>query len=189
MIEISTTKDKLLKASLEVFAEKGYELATTLEISKRAEMSEMTLFRHFKTKENLFNQAIRKTIGESLLGDDNTNYDLDLEAFLYNILDSKLVMMSNNKKVVRMLIRESLSNRLNDDLNFPLMIYKETVNKLNKFKTNNNEYLSEEILADYIVGFLLSQIIIEKKFDYSKMKKEDKESFISEYVSYLSKIK
>ncbi|MFN3505333.1 MAG: TetR/AcrR family transcriptional regulator, partial [Caldimicrobium sp.] len=50
----SKTKEKLLKAALELFSEKGYLGATTKEIAQRASVSELTLFRHFKNKENLF---------------------------------------------------------------------------------------------------------------------------------------
>ena len=59
------TKDMILNASIEVFSEKGYTLTTTLEISKKAGVSEMTLFRHFQTKNNLFLSAIKQAVGES----------------------------------------------------------------------------------------------------------------------------
>lgn len=52
------TEQKILNAALKVFAEKGYKGATTMAISKKAGFSEKTLFRKFKTKENLFNSVI-----------------------------------------------------------------------------------------------------------------------------------
>jgi AcrR family transcriptional regulator len=47
------TKQKILKAALELFREKGLEGTTTREISKRAGIAEGTLFNYFKTKEDL----------------------------------------------------------------------------------------------------------------------------------------
>lgn len=54
------TEDKLLQAALELFSEKGYLGATTKEIAKRAGVSELTLFRHFKSKENLFTAVLNR---------------------------------------------------------------------------------------------------------------------------------
>jgi AcrR family transcriptional regulator len=47
------TKQRLLKAALELFREKGLEGTTTKEVSKRAGIAEGTLFNYFKTKEDL----------------------------------------------------------------------------------------------------------------------------------------
>ena len=50
----AATKQRLLDSTLEVISEKGYLGATTREISQRAGVTELTLFRHFGTKERLF---------------------------------------------------------------------------------------------------------------------------------------
>jgi AcrR family transcriptional regulator len=47
------TKERILKAALELFKEKGLERTTTKEISKRSGIAEGTLFNYFKTKEDL----------------------------------------------------------------------------------------------------------------------------------------
>ncbi len=47
------TREALLEASLELFGEQGYEATTTAAIARRAGVSEMTLFRHFATKDAL----------------------------------------------------------------------------------------------------------------------------------------
>src|SRR4051812_27460526 len=48
----------LLDAAREVFGERGFEAATTLEIAKRAGVAHALLFRHFGTKAELFEQAV-----------------------------------------------------------------------------------------------------------------------------------
>lgn len=52
------TEKKLIDAALIVFAKKGYTGATTKSIADEAGFSELTLFRKFKTKENLFNEVL-----------------------------------------------------------------------------------------------------------------------------------
>lgn len=47
------TEQKILDAALKVFAEKGYKGATTKVIAEESGFSEFTLFRKFKSKENL----------------------------------------------------------------------------------------------------------------------------------------
>ncbi len=45
---------ELLQAALNVFIEKGYKGTTTAEIAKKADISEVTLFRYFKSKDEIF---------------------------------------------------------------------------------------------------------------------------------------
>jgi len=56
------TVQKIIDAALKVFGEKGYKGATTRLIAEEAGFSELTLFRKFKTKENLFDMALTQNI-------------------------------------------------------------------------------------------------------------------------------
>ncbi len=51
---IANTKERLLGATMKLVSEKGYLGATTREIAHEAGVSELTLFRHFGSKEKLF---------------------------------------------------------------------------------------------------------------------------------------
>ena len=53
-----STEDKLLRAATSVFAKRGVSGATTREIAQRARVNEVTLFRHFKSKEELLRRVI-----------------------------------------------------------------------------------------------------------------------------------
>jgi TetR/AcrR family transcriptional regulator len=56
------TEQKILDAALGLFAEKGYAGATTRVIAQEAGVSELTLFRKFKTKENLFELLMNRNL-------------------------------------------------------------------------------------------------------------------------------
>jgi AcrR family transcriptional regulator len=56
----TTTRDKILDAALKLFSQKGFLGATTREIAREAEVAEVTLFRHFPSKEALFEEVIRR---------------------------------------------------------------------------------------------------------------------------------
>ncbi|EKF87027.1 TetR/AcrR family transcriptional regulator [Methanobacterium formicicum] len=61
---VSKTEQKFLDVALEIFAEKGYKGATTRLIAQKAGFSELTLFRKFKTKENLFNKVLTQNVAK-----------------------------------------------------------------------------------------------------------------------------
>lgn len=54
------TKERLFDASLKLISEKGYLGATTREIAQEADVTELTLFRHFGSKERLFTEVLSK---------------------------------------------------------------------------------------------------------------------------------
>lgn len=57
-----TKKDKIVRAAVEIFAEKGFENTTTAEIKERAGVAQGTLFYHFKNKEGIILQIHRDII-------------------------------------------------------------------------------------------------------------------------------
>lgn len=56
-------KDKILEAALQVFAETGYRGATTRRIAQLADVNEVTLFRHFGSKDDLIHAALHREVG------------------------------------------------------------------------------------------------------------------------------
>lgn len=58
------TEERIIDTALEVFVEKGYFGATTRAMAEEAGFSELTLFRRFKTKENLFNRVLTEKTGK-----------------------------------------------------------------------------------------------------------------------------
>jgi AcrR family transcriptional regulator len=52
------TRQRILRAAAQVFAEKGYARATTRVLAAAAGVNEVTLFRHFGNKQNLFAAVI-----------------------------------------------------------------------------------------------------------------------------------
>ena len=58
------TSRRLVDAAAQVFARDGVRGATTREIASEAGVSEMTLFRHFGTKENLLGSVIKQAFSQ-----------------------------------------------------------------------------------------------------------------------------
>jgi len=97
VITTMTTKDKILKSALKLFSQKGYLGTTTKEIAKEARVAEVTLFRYFISKENLFidvlkSQSFLPTLRELIPKIKNMEYKkaLDIVARYYiNLLKKK----------------------------------------------------------------------------------------------------
>lgn len=60
MITRAGTNEKLLEATLKLISEKGYLGTTTKEIAQEAGVTEVTLFRHFGSKEKLFEEVLSR---------------------------------------------------------------------------------------------------------------------------------
>ena len=62
------TEQRILDAALRVFASEGYTGATTRRIAEEANVAEVTLFRKFKSKENLLKEVLinNRTVFSSL---------------------------------------------------------------------------------------------------------------------------
>ena len=61
------TRERLLKAALELFAERGYEGTSVVQIAARAGFTEMTFFRHFPAKASLLvDDPYDPVIGEAI---------------------------------------------------------------------------------------------------------------------------
>ncbi|MGB9716035.1 MAG: TetR/AcrR family transcriptional regulator [Thermodesulfovibrionales bacterium] len=57
---MKNTKERLLEATFRLISKKGYLGTTTREIAHKAGVTELTLFRHFGSKEKLFEEVLNR---------------------------------------------------------------------------------------------------------------------------------
>ena len=89
---IEDTRDRITRAALAIFSSKGYDGATTREIATEAGVNEVTLFRHFGSKENLLGALLERysvlpVIAETLKSQLTGDYRCDLRLIAHHILD------------------------------------------------------------------------------------------------------
>ncbi len=89
--KIEDTKERITQAALGVFSRKGYASATTREIATEAGVNEVTLFRHYGSKENLLSAVVERfsvlpiieeTLDKELVGE----FRVDLKTIARHIL-------------------------------------------------------------------------------------------------------
>lgn len=102
------TRDRLLQAAITVFSTEGYVGATTREIAQLAEVSEVTLFRHFQSKEQLLKAVAQHMTAlrtEALAHQAEWTYDLRRDLLHYAQLHDD--MLEEYEALVRMFIGEA----------------------------------------------------------------------------------
>lgn len=104
-----STRDKLLKTSLNLFNEKGFNAVTTSSLACSAKVLEGTLWYHFKSKKNLV---------ESHLDLFDKNFSLDLQAYKKISIDNLVNKLFSQYLYVwdfRYLFRNDLMNNFEKD--------------------------------------------------------------------------
>lgn len=177
------TAQKIMEASIIVFTERGYLGATTKEIAATAGVSEMTLFRKFQTKQNLFNIMIKSTLGEELLGTLKPSLDLPLIDVLNKLIHSRLMIISSKIGLIRMIIQESIQGFVPEELDFITQISKELKETLSVYQVSQKK--SAGLLGEIVSGFLLQYAILTPEVQYHLMTEKDQKKYIQNFTSFL----
>jgi AcrR family transcriptional regulator len=105
---VEKTHDRLISAAIAVFASEGVVGATTREIARVAGVSEVTLFRHFQTKEYLLSAVVQQVTAlqaEALSHQEEWTQDLQQDLLHYARLYND--MLEKHEALVRMFIGEA----------------------------------------------------------------------------------
>jgi AcrR family transcriptional regulator len=108
-------RDRLLKAGHELFTERGYRATTTKEIAARADTAELTLFRQFGTKFEVFDAAILVPLKAHLdqwieswvaFSDDAT-----LEEMADNLVEGLYTLVRQERRIIQELVAARIDPR------------------------------------------------------------------------------
>ena len=101
---IDDTRDRILEAAFHLFAERGFSGTTTREIAERAGVNEVTVFRHFHTKEKLFQAGVEEHSPLSMLtgGHEGPFRDDDVRESLRRLASQYLEAALPQAKVIHL---------------------------------------------------------------------------------------
>ncbi len=106
MTRKTETRNKLMKVALKLFSEQGYYATPTKLIAQEAGVNELTLFRHFGSKEKLFQETTEKYVQE--IGISREIHELinqDFEESIIKIAEDYLEFCFLNKKIYKIQMR------------------------------------------------------------------------------------
>ena len=115
LMRLSDKQKCVLIASLTLFSEIGFEKTTSLDIARRAEVSEGTVFSYFKTKEGIlnallllfFDQVIPETI-ELFTDQKVLCNDESVTVFFRSMIEDRLNFLINNRDIIKILFSRCL---------------------------------------------------------------------------------
>ncbi len=165
------TEEKILDAALRVFASEGYAGATTRRIAQEADVTEVTLFRKFQSKENLLRQVLIKNRGISISALDSL-FRIEKEADLATGLHT---LGQNIAKVMRNKMRDS------KDLMFMFVLIEE-----GRRRPEVAEILSSTISSIFQKGIEPLCEYFELQIKNGKMRNINPRSAALTFVSYFA---
>jgi AcrR family transcriptional regulator len=153
------TQQAILAAAKELFIANGYRGTTTLQIAKEANISEMTLFRHFPSKEEIFITVIQPLL--SFMNQLNIDGQSDIRQTVRDLLENRLRFMMEERDLVRLVAMESfLTERSENPISTVMMRVDELFAAYAPQK--------RKLLLRVIAGFILAGIYLpEKNEDYN----------------------
>lgn len=103
-------RNQILASALRTFVAKGYNGSTTLDIAKEANIAEVTLFRYFDSKEEIFKEAIEPLILETFEETIKISSNLSpYDKFKY-VLSSRVKFINQQHDVIKLVLVENQFN-------------------------------------------------------------------------------
>jgi len=151
-------KKKTLEAAIKLFAKQGYNGTSTLQIAKVAGVSQATVFKYFKTKEDLLYSIIVPVIPKlfsSFLG--RVKKANSVQELISYVVRDRFEFLEENRNTVRIVFSELLTNEeLKKQLLFSISkIFEEfdIAALLKKYKETNPELNENLTTAEIIRSF------------------------------------
>lgn len=84
---VKRTREKILHSAVEIFSQKGFQASTIREIARLAGVNDLTVYRHFESKEKLFTEmfqrhALLSEISEYIVQGITDDFEHDLRAIV-----------------------------------------------------------------------------------------------------------
>ncbi len=153
-------KKKTLESAIKLFAKQGYNGTSTLQIAKEAGVSQATVFKYFKTKEDLLYSIIVPVIPKlfsSFLG--RVKKANSVQELISYVVRDRFEFLEENRNTVRIVFSELLTNEeLKKQLLFSISkIFEEfdIADLLKKYKKINPEINENLTTAEIIRSFAI----------------------------------
>ncbi|MEW6214974.1 MAG: TetR/AcrR family transcriptional regulator [Nitrospirota bacterium] len=183
----SFTEKRLLEATLRLISEKGYLGATTREIAQVAGVTELTLFRHFGSKERLFEEVLNRytflpKLRELLPELDGLSYDRALGVIGIRFIET----LKERKTLVKIMLSEInlypdkirvVYNSFIDELIGTLADYIRTLQKRGMLRP-----FPPKMATRAFLGMIFSYFMAEEIMGGRNIAKREMEKMIGEFV-------
>jgi len=166
--------ERIFRGAMSVFVKKGLQ-ATTQEVAKEAGVAEVTLYRRYSTKENLFITVIKNVLEKKFESRVlNMAKEEDTETFLTEIIEDRLNILSKNEDLVKMLLSESLRGNLTEEINLPKIIFTSLKKGLDYHFKQKDMTVDTNFYARQLGGIFLSYVVLPYGQPFNKLTEQEK---------------
>lgn len=174
-------RSKILAAAIKLFSANGYHATTTRVIAQFADVNEVTLFRHFKSKQQLFQEVLThvKQVGFDAKRLEQEAVGLDPEAAIRYVISSLLETFEQHPKEFKIMfyavldeVEEFEEEFIGDHQEKLLDFLEDAFSKLGKekqLKLNNSPRINSQMLVSTLLGLATGRILTKtlpiKKFE------------------------
>ena len=190
------TKQKILKETIELISKKGYAATSTREIAEKADVSEATIFKYYKSKDNLLQTIVMDTVEklfktsskEKIPNILNNNKDKNSKELLRLLIRERLDFFGTHKKEFKVIFQEMLINK-----KVQRYVKEKVWNKMVDvsdeiyFHIKSNHQLKKDLdpymFRKTLFGILFFTILFEEIIDDDKiLNNEEQSKLISEII-------
>ncbi len=186
------TKEQLLKATLKLISEKGYLGATTREIAQEAGVTELTLFRHFGSKERLFEELLKSHTFLPMLKELLPELEgLSFEDALTLIATRFLLSLKERKSMVKIMYSEVTSypvkirevyNKFIDEMRTTLALYFESLQNRDIIRKDMSPDMAARVFLWILFSYFRSEEIMRSAGMKKKAMEKDARAIIDIFM-------
>lgn len=190
--KLTVKQERIIKAAIQLFAEKGYSNTSTAEIAKLAEVSEASIFKQYGKKDKLllsltipYVKEFFPTMADATFSGIMSISD-SFESFLLAFLKNRIEFISQNREIFQIVVKEiiykeELKNELIPYLSEVIFSRLAKVTEVFKERGELIDIPTERILkmlSTFVGGFFASRFVLLNMQSISEDEIEDAVRFV-----------
>ncbi len=177
-----TSKEKILKVALELFAKNGYHATSISKIAQKAKISKGLMYNYFASKEKLLDEIIQKGFNSlaelEFKAKKGVNPEKQLEDFVDSVLDNLYSNITYWQLYLALLVHPEIQKKFEKKMQqFRDEFVGELASLFRKLKVKNPE-LEAFLLGTFFDGLVLNFMVAEDLFPVKKIK----EALLNKYI-------
>lgn len=196
--EITKRQWQIIEAAVKVFSEKGFGQSRTSEIAKEADVAEGTIFRYYKTKQDLLMGLILPIIvkffrplviksAEAIIKNEKHK---SLDEVIKDLFIDRLTLIEKNFPLIKTVFVEAmyhpeLLETIQRDISPKVIPFINAFVEGNIEKGNFRDDIDSNVITRTMISMLMGYIALTGMFPEFFVKKEDKEEDMKNIVDIL----
>ncbi len=181
-------RQQIIATAMELFGKKGFRGTTTRDLATEADVNEAIIFRHFKTKEELYTAIIEQKAGER----DSYHEELerlatvgDDEQFLEAVGRTFLEKHETDTTFMRLLLFSALEGHQLSDMFVSSMAERHPIANYIKRRIGDGAFrqVDPQLAARALMGMFASFIMWQEIFGFKNKQPRDREEVVRIFVS------